>query len=191
MSKWQLTRNRTALVVIDLQERLLGVMAPKVVDQVIGNVRRLVQIARVLGIEILWTEQYPKGLGPTVPALQECLAGETPLEKTIFSCYAVEAFQRRLREGGIEQVVVTGTETHICVLQTVLDLVEAGFHVHVIADACISRHKENWKVGLSIMREAGAVISSTETVAFQLLGEAGTPEFKEISPLFRDSGAKG
>ena len=185
MSKWQLSGRRTALVVIDLQEKLLGVMKEEVVERVVANAGKLIEVAKVFGLEILWTEQYPKGLGATVEALRGALGEVRPLEKQVFSCCGVEAFQRRLREARIEQVVVTGTETHICVLQTVLDLLAAGFEVHVASDATISRRKENWEVGLSLMRDAGAAISSTETIAFQLLGEAGTPEFKRISPLFK------
>lgn len=188
MQKCKLSPQRTALVIIDLQERLLAAMKQDVLSQVIKNVEIWIDVAQTLNLPILWTQQYSKGLGPTIPKLREKLSmsGIEPIEKTIFSCCALENFQVRLDDLQIEQVVLTGTETHICVLQTALDLLDQGKAVHVVSDACISRRKENWKAGLAFMQAAGAVVTSTEIAVFQLLKQAGTPEFKKISPLFRD-----
>lgn len=185
-SRFALERDKAALLVIDVQERLGKAMDPERYARVLKNTRTLVQGARVLGLPILVTEQYPKGLGPTEPSLAELLTADSaPVEKLAFSCGAVKEIARRLYASGRKQIVIAGMETHVCVFQTVRDLVAGGYQPFVARDAVLSRTAENHETGLALMRESGATISSTETALFDLLGEAGTPEFKQISPLLR------
>jgi nicotinamidase-related amidase len=184
--RFALERDQAALLVIDVQERLGKAMDPERYARVLQNTRTLVKGANVLGLPVFVTEQYPKGLGPTEPSLAELLAPEsTPVEKLAFSCGAVKEVARRLYTSGRKQILVAGMETHVCVFQTVRDLVAGGYQPFVARDATLARTPENHELGLTLMREAGATISSTETMLFDLLGEAGTPEFKQIAPLLK------
>jgi hypothetical protein len=140
----------------------------------------LIDGAEALGVPIVITEQYPKGLGETVPEVSEHLPdGTEPLEKVCFSAAEAEGFDL----GGREQALVCGVEAHVCVNQTVLDLLDAGTEVQVAEDAVGSRFAENKQVGLRKMERAGAVLTSVETALFELLGRAGTDEFKRIQKL--------
>ena len=130
------------------------------------------------------TEQYVKGLGNTLCILKEKLT-EPALEKMAFSCCGEPPFRERLKALGRKQVVITGMEAHVCVLQTVIELLDAGYHVHLVKDAVMSRRKENWRMGIDAAIAAGAVITSTETALFQLLRVAGSDEFKKLSKLVR------
>jgi nicotinamidase-related amidase len=172
-------RNNAALLIIDVQERLAAVMDKK--QQVVRNMLHLIELAKMLNIPAVVTEQYPKGLGRTLPEIASALTSYLPIEKTAFNCCGVAAFNEGLNRLGRKKIIVTGMETHICVLQTSLGLLQGGFDVHLVADAVCSRTKANWRSGLELIRDAGAVITNTETVLFQLLGVAGTPEFKAIS----------
>jgi len=127
------------------------------------------------------TEQYPKGLGRTVPELQSAIPEYKPIEKVAFNCCNEPAFLSEIKRTGRKKVIVTGMETHVCVLQTTVSLLKDGFIPHVVQDAVCSRTEENWKTGIEFMRDAGAVITCTETALFQLLKVAGTEEFKKIS----------
>jgi nicotinamidase-related amidase len=127
------------------------------------------------------TEQYPKGLGATVPEIREAMPLYRPIEKMTFDCCGQPSFLDELKTHKKKNVVLTGMETHICVLQTCIGLLKGGINVHVVQDAICSRTKENWKIGMEFMREAGAVVTCTETVLFQLLKVAGTEQFKAIS----------
>ncbi len=182
--KFMLDRNQAVLVVIDVQDKLCRAMDEKVLERLTANVGILQEAARELGLPVVATEQYVKGLGETLCVLKERLI-EPAIEKMTFSCCGEEPFPERLRALGRRQVIVTGMETHVCVLQTVLQLLDAGFVVHVVRDAVMSRRKDNWFVGLEAMRDAGAVITSTEAALFQLLRVAGTEEFKKLSKLVR------
>jgi nicotinamidase-related amidase len=184
MDSFFLERNKAVLVVIDVQERLCQAMDEKVLGRLTSNVTILQEAARELGMPIVATEQYVKGLGSTLACLRERIS-EPALEKMTFSCCGDPAFITKLKELGRPQVIITGMETHVCVLQTVLELLEAGFAVHLVRDAVMSRRKDNWFVGLETSRAAGAVITSTETALFQLLRVAGTEEFKKLSKLVR------
>jgi nicotinamidase-related amidase len=184
LDKFFLDRNKAVLVVIDVQEKLCRAMDGEVLERLTGNVTILQEAARELGLPIVATEQYVKGLGETLCVLKDRLV-EPAIEKMTFSCCGEEPFPERLKEFGRPQVIVTGMETHVCVLQTVLELLAAGYAVHVVADAVMSRRKDNWFVGLETARAAGAVITSTETALFQLLRVAGTEEFKKLSKLVR------
>lgn len=179
-----LNRHTAQLVVVDVQEKLCRAMDPEVLDKLTGNISILLDTAAELGLPAVATEQYVKGLGETLPALKEKIT--TPrLEKMTFSCCGGEGFMGALAANNRRQVIVTGMETHVCVLQTVLELLEEGYAVHLVCDAVMSRRKDNWKIALQAMESAGAVLTSTESVLFQLLRVAGTDEFKKLSKLVR------
>ena len=176
----RLDRERTTLLVIDVQEAFRKAL-PQLPDVIRGSAV-LVQAARTLGIPIIVTEQYPKGLGPTVPELASYLPPDlTPLEKVCFAASEAEGFDL----GGRDQVLVAGIETHVCVNQTVLDLLDRGVEAHVVRDAVGSRTKENWELGLHKMERAGAVVTSVETALFELLRGSDTAEFKEVQALVK------
>lgn len=180
-------REATSLVVVDVQESLARAMPVDTFQRVTRNLVLLATAARTLGLPVLVTEQYPKGLGRTIAPLAEALAGGAePIEKVDFACTAVPAFRQALAATGRPTVVLTGMEAHVCVMQTALGLLEAGYNVHVPADAVVSRTAANRQVGLDLMARAGAVVTSAETVVFQLLGRAGTPEFKALAPLLKE-----
>jgi nicotinamidase-related amidase len=169
-----LNRERTALVVVDVQE---GFRSYESFAGVADACAKLVQAARILGVPRVVSEQYPKGLGHT--AKEVGLEGETPIEKSVFSAARAEGFDL----GGRDQAVVCGIETHVCVSQTVIDLLERGVEVHVPADAVGSRHAIDYERGLERLERAGAVVSTVEAALFELLERAGTPEFKEVQKL--------
>lgn len=180
-----IAREDFALVVIDIQERLAAAMGRR--DHVVRTTGRLVRVAAMLGAPVIVTRQYPQGLGPTVPELDELfvrLEGEgariVGVDKTAFCCAAEVDFNDALRAAGRAQVVLAGMETHICVTQTALSALERGVAVHVVADGCCSRDSENHQVALERLRHAGAVVTTAESVAYELVAAAGTPEFKRL-----------
>ena len=179
MDKYFLTNKDSVLVVVDVQERLAAVMSER--QKVIGNSIHLSEAAKVLHFPVLLTEQYPKGLGPTVPEIKEALPLYKPIEKLMFGCCGEPMFMEAIASTRKGRVFLCGMETHVCVLQTCLGLIKEGYIVHVVQDAVCSRSKENYRIGVEFMRDAGAVITGTETVLFQLLEKAGTEEFKAIS----------
>lgn len=179
MDKFMLTKDGSLLVIVDIQERLAVAMTEK--ERVVSNTLHLVESARLLGLPLLITEQYPKGLGPTVPDVRNTVQTYSPIEKITFSCCGEKFFMEAVQETGKKQIILVGMETHVCVLQTCIDLLREGYDVHVVSDAICSRTKQNYKIALEYMRDAGAVITCTETVLFQLLIKAGTEEFKAIS----------
>lgn len=174
-----------ALVVVDVQERLFAAMDAECRDEVVRNIKILLTAAQRLGLPVVVTEQYPKGLGRTLPELGALLADARPLEKTAFSCCAAQGFVDRLRAVGADHVILAGLEAHVCVLLTALDLLDRQFRVWVVADAVCSRRPENRELGLAQARQAGAVVTATETVVFRLLGQADTDDFRELSKLLR------
>lgn len=182
--KFLLDRNNAVLVVIDVQEKLCRAMDEKVLERLVANTQVLQEAALELGIPVIATEQYVKGLGETLSTLKERLS-ESAIEKMTFSCCGESPFPDRLKATGRRQVIVTGMETHVCVLQTVIELLDAGYGVHLVKDAVMSRRKENWDIGIETARDAGAVITSTETALFQLLRVAGTDEFKKLCKLVK------
>lgn len=179
----KLKASECVLVVVDVQEKLARVMDRQA--QVIDAIGMLIRLAKLHGIPVLVTQQYTKGLGPTVETLALELDGVEHVEKVSFSCCGEEPFNRRLDSLGRRKVVLTGMETHVCVLQTAVDLIDAGYTIHVPWDAVCSRSDGNRDAGMSFMERAGAIITSAETVAFQILEKAGTPQFKEISSLLK------
>jgi nicotinamidase-related amidase len=179
MEKFFLDKNNTALVIIDIQERLAAVMKMK--DAVVNNCLHLIELSKMLTIPIVLTEQYPKGIGQTAEPIRKALPEYQPIEKLTFSCCEEPSFPDVIRKLNKKTLIVTGMETHICILQTSIGLLREGFNVHLVKDAVCSRTKENWEIACEFMRDAGAVITCTETVLFQLLQIAGTEEFKAIS----------
>jgi len=179
MEKFTLTRDVAALVIVDIQERLAAVMDDR--QKVVGNCLHLLEAARLLHVPVLLNEQYPKGLGPTVGEIKGALQPYEPLEKITFSCCGNVAFHEKLAATGRKKIILAGMETHVCVLQTCIDLLKEGYIVHAVSDAICSRTTDNFRTGLEFMRDAGAVITCTETVLFQLLEKAGTEEFRILS----------
>ena len=174
-----LDRERAALVIVDVQEAF----RPAVLDfeRVARNAGVLAQGANALGLPLVVTEQYPKGLGATVPEVAEHADGAEPVEKTVFSAARADGFDL----GGRDQALVCGIEAHVCVWQTAADLIGQGVEVHVARDAVSSRTEENRDTGLRRMERAGAVVTTVETALFELLGEAGGPEFKRVQELVK------
>lgn len=154
-------------------------------DDMVANVKILVSSARRLGVPVLVTEQYPKGLGRTLPEVRSLLGEAPPFEEMAFSCAEADGFMERLHALGAEHVILTGIEAHVCVLLTALDLLTRGLRVSIVADAVCSRRPANLEIGLGQARQAGAVVTATETVVFQLLGSADSDAFRELSKLLR------
>jgi isochorismate hydrolase len=177
----RIQREEAVLVVVDVQDALMKKMNPGVAEKVIRNIRTLLVFAQRLAIPVLITEQYPKGLGPTVSEIKMEMGSILPIEKVSFSCCGVEMFNAKLNQTGRQQVILVGIETHVCILQTADDLIRAGREVHAVADAICSQRKLDWEVGLRWIEKRGAMISTTEIIAFQLLKEAGTEEFRALS----------
>jgi len=178
----KLDRSTACVLVVDVQERLAPVMWNFAFVE--KYCRAMILAARDLGMPVLATEQYPKGLGSTVASIREALPGP-PIVKMHFSCGADPAFTQALAATGRKQVIVVGIETHVCVFQTVRDLLGRGYEVYVCADAVTSRFEEHRRVALEQMRGLGAVVTSAETAIFDLLHVCGTPEFKRVSALVR------
>ena len=179
----RITRAHAGLVVIDIQECLLPAIFEK--ERVVQNALRLIKGAAVLGMPVLVTEQYPKGMGPTVPEIAAAIPGYAPMEKLTFSSCAAPDFLADVKSKGLSDLVLCGIEAHVCVCQTCLDLLQAGFTPFVVADAVSSRTPENHRLALERMRQAGALIVSTEMVLFELLERAGTAEFKQVLALVK------
>lgn len=184
VDKHILDAGQCVLLVVDIQEKLAAHMAER--EPVVAASARLVTAAKRLGVPVLVTEQYPRGIGATAPELVTAL-GEAyrPIEKMSFACTGEPAFVTAFDASARRQAVLCGMESHICILQTALGLLAKGCAVHVAADAVCSRSAENKRVALEMMRQAGVTITCWETVAFQWLGKAGTPEFKDLRPLFK------
>lgn len=185
LERFFLDRQDAVLLVIDIQERLAAVMEDNIRRLVIDNTLRLAGTAKLLCLPSVLTEQYPKGLGETADPVKSSLSGAMRVEKLTFDCCGEPSFVDGLQAMGRKKVILAGMETHICVLQTCIGLLERGFAVHVAADACCSRRKENHLAGIEFMRDAGAAITTVETALFQLAGRAGTEEFKAISKLIK------
>jgi hypothetical protein len=166
---------------VDLQERLLPVIEGR--DGIVRNSVMLLRLAGALDLPILMTTQYAKGLGPTLPELLADVRGAGPLDKVSFGCFGDEGFRTRLAAlGGRDQILLAGVETHICVAQTALGALEAGYVVHVATDAVGSRTEANRRVGLGRMDRAGAILSSTEMAVYELLGRSDSAAFKAMLP---------
>ena len=177
------TSTHSMLLVIDVQGRLSELVWRA--DVIQNNIRILLQGMEILGVPVVATEQYPKGLGPTVPSIAALLGDAPMIEKNSFSCCGEFAFETKLVELHKTDVIVCGIETHVCVYQTVRDLIGLGYTVHLVTDAVSSRTEENWKLGVDVCAAIGAKRTSTEMVLFEMLERAGTDQFKRISKLVK------
>jgi len=179
-----LSPGRAALVVVDLQEKLLPAMRES--ERVLKAARTLLELARVLDLPVILTTQYSKGLGPLVREVAELTEGIEPVDKVEFGCFGSGGFRSRLHAlEGRDQLLVAGIESHICVTQTVLGALDAGYAVHAVSDAIDSRTEANWRLGLGRMERAGALVSSVEMASYELLGRADSAAFKQMLPHFK------
>ncbi len=177
------TVGNTALLVIDVQVKLAHLMYGK--EEFVENLRKVIKGAQVLGIPIIWTEQNPRGLGPTIPEIKELLPDNRPITKFSFSCCGEGDFMEELRRQNRKQILITGIEAHICVYQTAMDLLGLGYEVEVVADAVSSRVAGNKRIGLEKVRDGGGRLTSTETAIFELLRVAEGERFKEILQIMK------
>ena len=182
--KFWLNSEKAVLVVIDVQEKLAPAMNGDLYAQLLEHANLLIEGFKALDLPIIATEQYSKGLGHTVSDLDRA-AEQYRIEKMTFSCCGEESFIATLEATGAKQVVIVGMETHVCVFQTVLDLLDRGYVVHLVRDAVSSRFQSDYENAISTAARAGAVITTTEMALFQLVKGAGTADFKAISKLVR------
>lgn len=182
LARRPLDAEQCALVVIDIQQRLLPPIFQK--EQLIRNAQLLIRAAGILRIPALISTQYAKGLGETVPEVASLLGGTHPVDKTLFSCFGSDAFCSLLKRlpGQRNTLLLCGMEAHICVMQTALGALRDGYLVHIASDAVSSRKEWNWKIGLDRMRAAGAIISSTEMMIYELMRSSSSAAFKELLP---------
>jgi nicotinamidase-related amidase len=180
-----LQAEQCALIVVDIQEKLLPPIFNK--DELVRNSQLLVRLANILELPAVVTTQYEKGLGKTVPEIGSLLSHTQPIDKLQFGCFGCEDFRSALKSlpGNRNTLLVCGMEAHICVMQTVLGALNDGYLVHVASDAIGSRVRWNWDIGIDRMRAAGAVISTTEMMIYELLRASGTPQFKQILPYLK------
>jgi nicotinamidase-related amidase len=180
-----LEAERCALLVIDIQEKLLPPIFQK--EELVRNAKLLIRAAGVLKIPAIVSTQYAKGLGGTVPEVASLLPETEAIDKNLFSCFGSEVFCNLLKRlpGNRNTLLLCGMESHICVMQTALGALREGYLVHVASDAVSSRTEWNWKIGLDRMRAAGAVISSTEMMIYELMRSSGSPAFKEMLPYLK------
>lgn len=178
-----LTIDNTALLVIDVQGKLAEVMHDK--ETLFANVQRMVQGAKILDVPILVTEQVPEKLGPTRPEIGQYLEGVEPISKSSFSCCGDDDFMAQMTALNRQQILMVGIETHVCVYQTAVDLLNQNYEVQLVTDAVSSRTPENRQIGLNRIQDAGAALTSTEMVLFELLRVAEGSQFKEISKIVK------
>jgi len=179
-----ITPKEALLLIIDVQGRLAqGVFHSADLEK---NISKLVRSCSVLDVPVLVTEQYPKGLGHTLDSLRELLGGNVPVEKLSFSCCGNGDFMKQLRSFNRNDILVVGIETHVCVYQTAVDLVEFGYNVHLVTDAVSSRTEENKMLGIRCIEKAGAALTSTEMAVFELLRVAEGERFKAISKIIKE-----
>lgn len=183
MNQLLLNPNDTVLLIIDIQERLWNAMYNK--EEIEKNAGILAELAIKAVIPIVYTEQYKKGIGPTIKTVDEKVMDVQGIEKLCFNCFDEEDFKDRLFSSERRTLLICGIEAHICVLQTALTAIEKGFTVHIVADATGSRTERNHHTGIERMRDAGCVITSTEAAVFEVVKEAGTPLFKEMLALIK------
>jgi nicotinamidase-related amidase len=179
-------RNKCSLLLVDVQERLLPAMASP--DGVVSLVSILLKAAKLLDVPVTVSEQYPRGLGHTVPVIAAQIGNAPVFEKLSFSCWRDAALKKHLigqHESGRPQVIIAGIEAHVCVLQTAVDLAQAGFAVFTVVDAVSSRAMASVELAMSRMQQAGVQAINTEMAVFELLGKAGSVEFKSLSALIR------
>jgi nicotinamidase-related amidase len=186
IARQSLNPDQCALIVIDIQGKLLPPIFQK--EHLVRNAQLLIRAAGILKIPALVTTQYAKGLGDTVPEVASLLPESQPIDKQLFSCFGSDVFCTLLKRlpGKRNTVLLCGMESHICVAQTALAALREGYVVHVASDAVSSRTEWNWTIGLDRMRAAGAVISSTEMMIYELMRSSGSPAFKELLPYLKE-----
>jgi nicotinamidase-related amidase len=173
----------TILLVIDVQEKLFGVMDDK--ESLLSNLQKLVRGLAVLEVPVIVTEQYPQGLGPTLPDISSLITEFSPIPKVCFSCWQNDEFKKKLTTINRKQILISGIEGHICVYQTACDLVRNGYQVHAVTDVISSRNPINRQLSFDMMQQAGARLTGTETVLFELLKLAQGDKFKKISQIVK------
>ena len=178
-----LKMENVALLIVDIQGSLAHSMHGK--ELLFKNVQKLIKGTQVLGIPILWTEQNPQGLGPTIPEIADILSNIKPISKMSFSCCQNNRFIQALKALNRKQVLIAGIEAHVCVYQTAVDLVDLGYEVQVVTDAVSSRIMENKEIGLQKMRDSGVSLTSVETALFELLKVAEGEQFREILKIVK------
>lgn len=178
-----LRKDNAVLVLIDVQEKLMRVMHER--DELVSNLQKLIQGIRALDVPIIWLEQNPGGLGPTVAEVRQHLSGLQPIAKLSFSCCGTQAFQAALKSTGRTQAILCGIESHVCVYQTTMGLLAQGYEVEVVADAVSSRSPVNKDIALAKVRAAGAGVGCTEMALFELLQVAEGPAFKAILKIVK------
>ena len=178
-----LNRAHAALLVVDVQTRLTRAIrnGQAMLDEIV----KLVRGFRILGLPIFVTEQYPKGLGHTEPGILEALGGNSAVEKATFSCCGAPGLISDMRNGGIRQVLLSGTEAHVCVQQTALDLLSRDFQVQLAVNAVSSRKELDYRTALDRMARSGVILTSVESALFELLEVSGTAEFKQVAALIK------
>jgi nicotinamidase-related amidase len=178
-----LRRESTALLFVDVQERLHREVARK--EAVASAAVKLAEAAKILGVPVILAEHAAKNFGATIEPLRAALAGYAPLHKMSFSCFGSDEFRAKLAALGKTQILAAGLETHICLCQTVLDAIDAGYQTHVARDASSARTEESHAAGLEKMAGAGAIPATAESAIYELLGKAGTDEFRAILPIIK------
>ncbi|RKY68646.1 MAG: hydrolase [Candidatus Latescibacterota bacterium] len=173
-----LNTGTSALIIVDVQGKLAHRMHRK--ERLFEQLQKLIKGAQALSIPILWVEQNPEGLGPTIPEIADLLSDVPPIPKLSFSCCGCDRFMQALRFLNRKQILIAGIETHVCVYQTAVDLLNLGYEVQVVADAVSSRTEENRQIGLSRIEDAGGALTSTEMALFEMLKVAEGAQFKEI-----------
>jgi nicotinamidase-related amidase len=182
--KFWLDKEKAALIVIDVQEKLIPAMDERICGRLVGHINMLIEGFQAMNLPIIATEQYPRGLGHTISDLPVANAQHC-IEKIAFSCAGEPNFMAALEKTGATQVVLVGMEAHVCVYQTLIDLVDRGYTVHLVRDAICSRFKSDYQTAVAMAQQMGAVLTTTEIALFQLVGVAGSDEFKLVSKLAR------
>lgn len=178
-----LQKDQTVFVLVDVQGKLAKIMQES--EALHESIGKLIKGLQVLDVPVIWLEQYPEGLGPTSEELSALLEGQEPIAKMTFSAAGNDEFNRQLQATGRKQVLIAGIETHICVYMTASDLVKEGYEVEVVQDAVSSRTEANKKIGLEKMKGLGVSVTCVETALYELLGEAGTDEFKKVLKIIK------
>ena len=190
MEKFKLTPQNTALMIIDIQERMWNALPEKYRKRHLPAMQDIIEIARLMNIPTVVTEQYPKGLGPTIPEIKEYIDRFNPplkiMEKLHFSAMADPEILKTVIDINKTHWIIIGIETHVCVYQTARDMVTRGYNVHVPRDCVISRHTINWKTGLEMIAQAGGVVTGSETIIFDLLHIAKGDTFKHMSKRLKE-----
>lgn len=183
MSDWRLTPQNSALVIVDVQEKLMKLMPQRA--ELLAAAQKLARAAKILKVPTLVTLQYVKGLGELCAEIAEATPGITPMEKLAFSCCGSEEFTRAIKDLRRQRILLCGIEAHVCVQQTAIDLMAADHFVYIVTDAIGARHDLDYRGAIERLRDCGAVITTVESAVFELLREAGTDQFRQVLPLFK------